>query len=77
MSVIICDSSVGKCQTRNRESPGSNPPGFDTVSKIGYVRSLQDGPGHSAKYLAMDSGGDVSEQSSLVMFPREVELVSE
>ena len=40
-------SSKVECRTRNRESPGSNPP-FATVSKFGHFRSHHDAPGHSA-----------------------------
>ena len=36
-----------ECRTRNRESPGSNPP-FATVSKCGDFCSLHDAPVHSA-----------------------------
>ena len=40
-------SSVVESRTRNRESPGSNPP-FATVSKFGHFRSLHDASVHSA-----------------------------
>ena len=57
-------SSAVERQTRNDycESPGLNPL-FDAVSKIGHFRSLHDAPVDSAVnvYLAMDSGGSVSE----------------
>ena len=39
--------SAVECQTRNRVSPGWNPP-FATVLKIGHFRSLHDAPVHSA-----------------------------
>ena len=40
-------SSLVECQTRNRESPFSNPP-FATVSKFGHFHSLHDAPVDSA-----------------------------
>ena len=51
-----------ECRTRNRESQGSNPP-FATVSKFGHFRSLLDAFVESAarEYLAINSGGNVSE----------------
>ena len=57
--------TIIECWTRNRESPGSNTP-FATA-KFGHFRSPHAAPVHSAVYLAIDSGGNVSE----------VELVSE
>ena len=37
-----CGGSAVECRTRNRDSPGSNPP-FVTVWKFGHFRSLHDG----------------------------------
>ena len=39
-------SSVVECQSRNRESPGSNLL-FATVPKFGHFRSLHDASVHS------------------------------
>ena len=49
-------SSAVEYRTRNRESPGSNTP-FATVSKFGHFHSLS----CTNEYLAIDSGGNVSE----------------
>ena len=71
------DSSVVECRTRNQVSPGSNP--FAAVSKIGYFRSLS----CINEYLAIDSGGNVSDLALARncclarMLPGEAELVSE
>ena len=51
-----------ECRTRNRESPGSNP--VVTVSKFGHFLSLHDASARLScinEYLAIDSGGNVSE----------------
>ena len=54
-------SSVVESRTRNRESPGSNP--LATVSKFGHFRYLHYVSVNSAvnEYLAIDSGGNVSD----------------
>ena len=57
--LCLCGSSAVECRTPNRESPGSNPP-FDSVSKFGHFRSIQDSPLYSInEYLAIDSSGNV------------------
>ena len=56
-------SSLVECRTRNRESPGSNPP-LLPFRRLGIFRSL-----HRRlcslrcinEYLAIDSGGNVSD----------------
>ena len=62
--------SAVECRTRNRESLVRIC--FETVSKFGHRRSLQDGTVHPAvgpinENLAIDGGGNVSEYSSCVM----------
>ena len=72
-------SSVVECRTRNRESPGSNPP-LLPFRRLGISVLSIDAP---VDYLAIDSGGNVSDlvlarNCCLArMLPREVELMSE
>ena len=40
-------SSAVECRTRNRASPGSDPP-FAAITKFGHFRSLHDAPVQSA-----------------------------
>ena len=54
-------SSVVECRTRNRESPGLNPP-FATISKFVLFTTSQSTQLY--EYLAIDSGGNLSEYSS-------------
>ena len=76
-------SSVVECRSNKRESPGSNPLCYRfevwafSFSSRGLSRLSC-----INKYLAIDSGGHVSEQSlrnccMARMLPREAELVSE
>ena len=76
-------SSVVECRTRNQASPGLNPP-FAIVSKIGHFCSLHWCPCWLScinEYLAIDSGGNVSDlllarnYCLARMLPGEVELV--
>ena len=56
-------SSVVECRTRNRESPGSNPP-LLPFQRLGIFRSLHRRPCSLScinEYLAIDSGGYVSD----------------
>ena len=56
-------SSVVECRTRNRESPGSNPP-LLPFRRLGIFRSLHWRPCSLScinEYLAIDSGGNVSD----------------
>ena len=56
-------SSVVECRTRNRESPGSNPP-LLPFRRLGIFRSLHRRPCSLScinEYLAIDSGGNVSD----------------
>ena len=56
-------SSAVECRTRKQVSPGSNPL-FATFSKIGHFRSLYWRPSWLSctnEYLAIDSGGNVSD----------------
>ena len=78
-------SSAVECQTHNRESPGPNPP-FATVKNLwAFVFSPRRSgpPSCRNEYLAMDSGGNVSDLvvarncCMARMVPREVELVAE
>ena len=78
-------SSVVECRTRNQVSPGSNR-SLSTVSKIGHFRSRHWRPCSLScinEYLAIDSGGNVSDlvvahNCCLArMLPGEAELVSE
>ena len=78
-------SSVVECPTRNQVSPGSNP-SIATVSKIRHFRSLHWRPCSLScinEYLAIDSGGNVSDLALAGncclarMLPGEAELVSE
>ena len=58
-----CSSSVVECRTRNRESPGSNPP-LLPFRRLGIFRSLHRRPCSLScinEYLAIDSGGNVSD----------------
>ena len=65
---ILCktvkrSSSVVECRTRNRESPGSNPP-LLPFRRLGIFRSLHRRPCSLScinEYLAIDSGGNVSD----------------
>ena len=52
-----------ECRTRNRESPGSNPP-LLPFRRLGIFRSLHRRPCSLScinEYLAIDSGGNVSD----------------
>ena len=52
-----------ECRTRNRESPGSNPP-LLPFRRLGIFRSLHRRPCLLScinEYLAIDSGGNVSD----------------
>ena len=56
-------SSVVECRTRNREIPGSNPP-LLPFRRLGIFRSLHRRPCSLScinEYLAIDSGGNVSD----------------
>ena len=55
-------SSVVECRTRNRESPGSNPLcyGFEVWAFLFSSRRLSRLSSIN-EYLAIDSGGNVSE----------------
>ena len=56
-------SSVVECRTRNRESPGSNPP-LLPFRRLGIFRSLHRRPCSLScinEYLSIDSGGNVSD----------------
>ena len=56
-------SSVVECRTRNRESPGSNPP-LLPFRRLGIFRSLHRRPCSLScinEYLAIDIGGNVSD----------------
>ena len=58
-------SSVVECRTRNRVSPGSNPP-LVPFGRLGIFLLSIDAPVYSAvfninEYLAIDSGGNVSD----------------
>ena len=56
-------SSVVECRTRNRESPGSNPP-LLPFRRLDIFRSLHRRPCSLScinEYLAIDSGGHVSD----------------
>ena len=56
-------SSVVECRTRNRESPGSNPP-LLPFRRLGIFRSIHRRPCSLScinEYLAIDSGGHVSD----------------
>ena len=56
-------SSVVECRTRNRESPGSNPP-LLPFRRLGIFHSLHRRPCSLScinEYLAIDSGGNVSD----------------
>ena len=56
-------SSVVECRTRNRVSPGSNPP-LLPFRRLGIFRSLHRRPCSLScinEYLAIDSGGNVSD----------------
>ena len=56
-------SSVVECRTRNRESPGSNPR-LLPFRRLGIFRSLHRRPCSLScinEYLAIDSGGNVSD----------------
>ena len=56
-------SSVVECRTRNRESPGSNPP-LLPFRRLGIFRSLHRRPCSLScinEYLTIDSGGNVSD----------------
>ena len=56
-------SSVVECRTRNRESPGSNSP-LLPFRRLGIFRSLHRRPCSLScinEYLAIDSGGNVSD----------------
>ena len=56
-------SSVVECRTRNRESPGSNPP-LLPFRRLGIFRSLHRRPCSLScinEYLAIDSGGNASD----------------
>ena len=50
-------SSVVECRTRNRESPGSNPP-LLPFRRLGIFVLSIDAP---VDYLTIDSGGNVSD----------------
>ena len=55
--------SVVECGTRNRDSPGSNPP-LLPFRRLGIFRSLHRRPCSLScinEYLAIDSGGNVSD----------------
>ena len=61
--IVERSSSVVACRTRNRESPGSNPP-LLPFRRLGIFRSLHRRPcslGCINEYLAIDSGGNVSD----------------
>ena len=75
----------GRMPDSQSSEPGFEPP-FATVSKIGHFRSLHCGPSRLScinEYLAIDSGGHVSDlvlarNCCLTrMLPGEAELVSE
>ena len=56
-------SSVVECRTRNRERPGSSPP-LLPFRRLGIFRSLHRRPCSLScinEYLAIDSGGNVSD----------------
>ena len=53
-------SSVVECRTRNQVSPGSNPP-LLPFGRLGIFLLSIDAPVDSAVYLAIDSGGNVSD----------------
>ena len=62
-TVVERSSSVVECRTRNRESPGSNPP-LLPFRRLGIFRSLHRRPCSLScinEYLAIDSGGNVSD----------------
>ena len=69
-------------RTRNREKSGSNPP-FATVSKFEHFPRRPSPLSCINEYLAIDSGGNVSDLVLVRnccmtrMLPREAELVSE
>ena len=88
-SVVPCSlvergSSAVECQTRNKVSPGSNP-ALLLCRRLGIFVLSIDVPVDSAvnEYLAIDSGGNVSDLvlahncSVARMLPGEAELVSE
>ena len=61
--IVERSSSVVECRTRNRESPGSNPP-LLPFRRLGIFRSLHRRPCSLScinEYLAIDSGGNVSD----------------
>ena len=61
--IVERNSSVVECRTRNRESPGSNPP-LLPFRRLGIFRSLHRRPCSLScinEYLAIDSGGNVSD----------------
>ena len=63
MDYVERSSSVVECRTRNRESPGSNPP-LLPFRRLGIFRSLHRRPCSLScinEYLAIDSGGNVSD----------------
>ena len=79
-------SSVVERRTRNQVSAGSNPPPPATVSMIGHFSSLHWRPCSLScinEYLAIDSGGNVSDLvlarncCMARMLPGEAEFVSE
>ena len=76
-------SSAVECRTRNRESPGSNPLWYRLeVWAFAFSSRLLSRLSCINDYLAIDSGGNVSELSlhnccMVRMLPREAELVSE
>ena len=77
-------SSVVECRTRNHVSPGSNPP-LIPFRRLCIFVLFTDVPVDSAvnEYLAIDSGGNVSDLvlarncCMARMLPGEAELVSE
>ncbi len=79
-------SSAAECRTRNLVSPGCDEHPFATASKIGNFRSLHWRPSwlsYINEYLAIDSGGNVSDLVVVRnwcmtrMLPVEAELLSE
>ena len=63
LTCVERSSSVVECRTRNRESPGSNPP-LLPFRRLGIFRSLHRRPCSLScinENLAIDSGGNVSD----------------
>ena len=75
-------SSVAECRTRNQVSPGSNPSLLPFLRLGIFVLSI-DARSCINEYLAIDSGGNVSDLALARncclarMLPVEAELVSE